>query len=76
MLYLILFVLCIAVELSPRINTDNHIKKIGIGIIAIGALIESYGHHNMLIVIGIILYLVASLSSAYFHVHHRRAIDK
>ena len=76
MIYWILFIVCILVELSPRINTDNHVKKIGIGIIAVGALIESYGRHSMLIEMGMIVYFIASILSAYCWRNHRRAADR
>jgi hypothetical protein len=55
MIYLLLFALCIAVELSLKINTDNILKKLGIGFIAVGALAEYDHHHTPLIVIGIVI---------------------
>lgn len=76
MLYLILFLLCITIEFSPHVNTDNIIQKIGIGMIAIGALIEHIGKHNSLIVLGAILYFSVTLYSEYYFKYHRKEIKK
>lgn len=76
MLYLLLFVACIAVELSLCINTENVIKKIGIGFIAVGALIQYGGKHSVFIEWGILIYLIANICSAYCMKRQRRTDDK
>jgi len=76
MIYLLLFTICIAIELSEKVNTDNIIKKIAIGLIAVGALVEYDGHNSLFIEIGILTYLTVSIFSAYFTRKHRRAHDK
>ena len=75
MLYLALFGACIAVELSLKVNTDNILKKIGIGFIAVGALVEFAGKDSAFIEIGILTYLVANICSAYCTKRKRRECD-
>lgn len=76
MLYLALFGACIAVELSPKIYTDNILKKISIGFIAVGALVEFAGHDSIFIDIGILAYLVANICTAYCSKPKRRSADR
>ena len=76
MLYLALFGACIAVELSPKIHTDNILKKIAIGFIAVGALVEYVGRESIFIEIGILSYLIANLCTAYCFNPKRRSADK
>ncbi len=75
MLYLMLFIACIAVELSSRINTNNCIKKVGIGFIAVGALVSYAQHSSEFIEVGVLIYLVANIISAYAPGNHRRGGD-
>ena len=76
MLYLTLFGACIAVELSEKINTENIIKKVGIGFIAVGALVEFAGRDSVFIEIGVLTYLAANICSAYCTKRKRRESDK
>lgn len=76
MLYLALFGACIAVELSPKIHTDNIMKKIAIGFIAVGALVEYVGRDSIFIDVGILVYLVANLCTAYCSKPKRRSADR
>lgn len=76
MLYLALFGAAMAVELSYKINTENILKKIGIGFIAVGALVEFAGRESLFIEIGILVYLFANICSAYCTNRKRRSADK
>lgn len=76
MLYLMLFSVCIAVELSQKIHTDNILKKIAIGFIAVGALAAYDGHYTPFITIGILVYLAANLFTAYCFKPRRRKVDQ
>ena len=76
MIAFILFVCCLLVELSPRINTENVIKKVGIGFVMVGALVEMTGKDSVFIEIGLIIYLVANLCSAYCTRRKRRLADR
>lgn len=76
MLYLALFGACIAVELSPKIHTDNILKKIAIGLIAVGALVEFTGRDSVFIEVGILTYLAANLCVAYCTKPRRRKVDR
>lgn len=76
MLYLALFAACIAVELSIKISTENILRKIAIGFIAVGALVEYSGRDSIFIEIGILLYLVTTLITAYISHPKRRMADK
>ena len=71
----LLFIVCLIVELSPRINTDNAIKKTGIGFVLIGALVEMTGKESPFIEIGLIIYLTANICSAYCTRRKRRLTD-
>lgn len=76
MLATVLFIVCLLVELSPRINTENHFKKIGIGFVMVGALVEMAGHESPFVEVGIVLYLIANLCTAYCTKRRRRANDR
>lgn len=76
MLYLALFGACIAVELSPKIHTDNILKKIAIGLIAVGALVEFTGRDSIFIEFGILTYLLTNIINAYHSQPKRRSADK
>lgn len=67
-LNIILFMAIIYMELSSKINTDNLIKKVAMGIIASGALTN----HYFLLQVGITVYLVVDVYKAY---RHKRAGD-
>ena len=73
MIPLILFILCLLIELSPRINTDNILKKIGVGFIMVGALVDIAGSQSQFIEMGLVIYLVTNLLSAYVFERKRRA---
>ncbi len=75
MLYLLIFIACIFAELSTKINTDNCIKKIAIGFIAVGALISYASHRSEFIEIGVLIYLLANIFNAYFIKQRRRSGD-
>jgi len=75
MLYLLLFSACIAVELSSKINTNNCIKKVGIGFIAVGALVSYASERSEFIEIGILIYLIANIFNAYFLKYFRHGSD-
>lgn len=76
MLYLALFCVCIAVELSPKIHTDHILKKIAIGFIAVGALAAYDGSPTPFINIGILIYLLSNLCTAYCFKPQRRKADR
>lgn len=76
MLYLALFAVCIAVELSIKISTENILRKVAIGFIAVGSLVEYAGRDSTFIEIGILIFLVASLITAYIVKPTRRSYDK
>jgi len=76
MLFIILFLVCLAVELSPKINTDNNIKKIAIGFVMVGAIVEYTGRESPFIEIGICAYLAANLITAHLSNPKRRVADK
>lgn len=77
MIYFLIFAVCIFAELSPKIDTDNFIKKIGIGFILVGALIGMAGRFSPFIEIGIVFYFVANIFNIYLleDIKERRRID-
>lgn len=76
MLFYLLIAIVAACELSPHIDTTNVIKKCGIWFVIIGSLIEGYGRHNDLPLIGIMIYFMANILSAYFTIRVRRKTDR
>lgn len=76
MLDLLLFSACIWLVVSEKINTDNILKLVGIGFVAVGSLVEYAGHDKGLVEIGVLLYFSANLIHAYFGSRKRRYYDK
>ena len=74
-IYVLLFFVAVC-ELSEKIDTTNIIKKIGIGVILVGGLVELYGTHNDLTIYGITIYFAAKILNAYFTKKKRRKEDK
>lgn len=72
---ILLFIACIAAELSLKVNTTNVIKKVGIGFIAVGALAQFGGGHSSFVEIGILIYLISNILSAYVLGHTKRKSD-
>ena len=76
MIHLLLFIVCLWMVITKRINTDNPIKLIGIGFIAVGSLIGLAGKNTLLVELGVFLYFIADLIIAYFGCKKRRYYDK
>lgn len=74
--YLALFAVSIAVELSDKVSTENILKKIAIGFIAVGALVEYSGVDSHFIEVGVLTLLAATLLTAYVCKPKRRNDDK
>ena len=78
--YSSLVALCVYMEASTKINTDNILNKIAIGLVMIGALLgiykQCYGlpHQNNLIDYGVFLHFICELRFA-MKPHKRRASD-
>lgn len=72
-LYIAIIVLCIWIECDTKINTDNLLEKIGLGLIGTGAVV-SFEQPNYILPAGVCLYL-SSIALKRF-INHRRAIDK
>lgn len=60
-LYVIFAVLGLFAECSKRIDTRNILKKIGLGIIILGCIVELSGHTNELIELGAFSYILADI---------------
>lgn len=69
--YVLLVLLCFFSEISEKVNTDNIVKKLGLGLIMVGALIRIYTQThpimqaNHLIAIGAFLYLCCQFGNEY-----------
>lgn len=79
--YSALIVLCVYMELSNKVNTDNILNKIAIGFVIVGALLKIYAqteplpHENHLIAIGVFLHFVCELR--FYHKNfNRRSGDR
>lgn len=59
--YILFSLIGILAECSKRINTRNILKKVGLGIIILGCLVELSGHENELIEIGAFSYIAADI---------------
>ena len=73
--YIIFIVLCFVIEITAMVNTDNLLKKIGLGLMIVGALIRIYfldyaiSQANHLIPIGAFVYLLGSFMNYYRPLH-------
>jgi hypothetical protein len=76
MLFLLLFIACIWIVVTSKINTDNSVKLIALGLIAIGALIDLADRRNVLIELGILIYLSSKIYCAYFGSRKRRSYER
>ena len=77
--YGLLIALCVYMELSSKVNTDNILNKIGIGFIIVGSIIKIYAlthhmpHENHLVCIGVFLHFVCEVR--FYHKPHNRRIS-
>ena len=59
--YITFAVVGILAECYSGINTRNIFKKVGLGLIVVGCLVELSGHENELFELGASLYIIADL---------------
>ena len=59
--YLLCAVLGIVVECSEQVNTQNIFKKVGLGVIVVGCLVEFAGHENELFQLGAAMYIMTDI---------------
>lgn len=76
MLYFVILSLAFLAEISPRCNTRNLLKKLGLTLIMLGAMLFLANKSNILIELGVICYFSANIVSAYFGGKQRRYYDK
>jgi hypothetical protein len=71
LVYILLVILPILAELSPKIPTEGVIKKLWLLMVSVGALVALSGSGADLICYGVLLYLIQTL---YYNLkfHHRR----
>jgi hypothetical protein len=71
LVYILLFILPIIAELSPKIPTEGIIKKLWLAMVSVGALVALGNKGADLICYGVLLYLVQTI---YYNLkfHHRR----
>lgn len=74
--YLLVLILAFMAEVSPKYNTRNLLKKIGLTLIMVSATLSLAHKPNALMEIGILFYFSANLVGAYFGCRHRRYYDK
>jgi uncharacterized membrane protein YhhN len=75
-IYILIFVASAIIEISDRCNTKNAFKKIGLGFVMVGCLLNLSHRPNEMLAIGLCLFLAAELTHAYLHRKNRRAHDK
>lgn len=79
--YSLLIALCVYMEASTKVNTDNILNKIGIGFVIVGALLGIYNqcyalpHDNNLIAYGAFMNFICELRFANKQ-HNRRYNDR
>lgn len=79
--YSLLVALCVYMEASTKVNTDNILNKIAIGLVIVGSLLaiyrQCYGlpHQNNLIDYGVFLHFICELRFAN-RPHTRRTSDR
>jgi hypothetical protein len=79
--FYLLIAMCVYMELSEKINTDNLLNKIGIACVMVGAFISVYkelhviAQPNNLIAIGVFLHFICDINNCYKR-RNRRIGDK
>lgn len=76
LIYAAIFLCAFFVETSPKCNTRNLLKKLGLTLIMLGAMLFLANKSNILIELGVICYFSANIVSAYFGGKQRRYYDK
>ena len=74
--YILLLAAAFFVETSSKCNTRNLLKKLGLTLIMLGAMLFLANKSNILIELGVICYFSANIVSAYFGGKQRRYYDK
>lgn len=78
--YILFALLGLYAECSKNINTRNLFKKIGLGLIVFGSLIDISGYPNLLLELGAMSYVAADIWKKYKESKHncfgRRKTDK
>lgn len=75
-IYLSLLIAAFFVETSPKCDTKNLLKKLGLTLIMLGAMLFLANKSNILIELGVICYFCANIVSAYLGGKQRRYYDK
>lgn len=75
LVYLTLCFLAIYAEVSTKINTDNVVKKAGLGLVAVGSIINLYHEGNLLMPAGFIIFLLPNALNTFRKYQQRRASD-
>jgi len=74
--YVILIAIAFFMEISHKVDTDHWAKKIGLGLIVIGALLHISDKANNFIPIGISFYFGVILLRAFLNKYGRRTSDR
>jgi type III secretory pathway component EscR len=72
--YYLIIVICLFTELSTRINTGNLVKKFGLLLMILGAIIYLQNKPNSLILYGIMCYISIDFINAYIRKDRRKSI--
>ena len=64
-IYILIFCGALSLEVSPRCNTRNILKKLRLTLIMLGALLALAHKHNLFIEIGVCSYLIAEITQNY-----------
>lgn len=75
LLYLLIILAVSFAEISGKVNTDSGLKKIGLGFIFVGAVMEVAKVHNPLLPIGVLIYFGRNILVSYLNHKKRRAND-
>jgi hypothetical protein len=76
LIYLLIILSAFFSELSCKINTENIIKKIAIGLIIVGCWLGLANKPNNLIYFGVLGYFAVNITTSYYHSEKRRLSDK
>lgn len=74
--YIVLILACFSMEMSWKINTDNILEKLGIGMIAIGSMVHLSGHDNNLVILGSSIYFGTIAIKGVIAKRNRRGSDR
>lgn len=75
-IYILLILGAAFLEISDKCNTRNLLKKLGLTLVMLGAMLALAHRPNIMVEFGMCCYFIAELAQSYFTKRQRRHYDK